>query len=62
MIMPNITDTKYRADCRLYEDKPCLDENAARCRQCLGARIASIGETIGFDDWGDSPHFRNKTR
>ncbi len=60
VIMPNITDTKYRADYKLYEDKPCLDENANQCRQCLGERIAAIGETIGFDEWGDSPHFRKR--
>jgi len=57
IIMPNITDSKYRANYQLYNGKPCLDENASLCRNCLERRISSIGETIGYDQWGDSPHF-----
>jgi biotin synthase len=57
IIMPNITDSKYRANYQLYNGKPCLDENASLCRNCLERRISGIGETIGYDQWGDSPHF-----
>lgn len=57
VLMPNITDTKYREGYQLYEGKPCMDENANQCVGCLSRRIASIGETIGFDEWGDSRHF-----
>lgn len=57
VIMPNTTDTKYRESYKLYENKPCTDENASQCRGCLQKRIESIGETIGFGEWGDSPHF-----
>lgn len=57
IIMPNITESKYRANYQLYNGKPCLDENASLCRNCLEGRISSIGETIGYDKWGDSPHF-----
>jgi biotin synthase len=60
IIMPVITETKYRSAYQLYDGKPCLDENASQCRSCLQRRIESIGETIGFDQWGDSPHFRNR--
>jgi len=59
IIMPNITDPQYRANYQLYNGKPCLDENASLCRNCLERRISSIGETIGYDQWGDSPHFTN---
>jgi len=58
IIMPNITDTKYRASYQLYNGKPCLDENMSLCRNCMENRIAAIGETIGYDKWGDSPHFQ----
>jgi biotin synthase len=59
--MPNITDPKYRGNYQLYNGKPCLDENASLCRNCLERRVGSIGETIGYDQWGDSPHFtRNR--
>jgi biotin synthase len=61
IIMPNITDTRYRRGYQLYENKPCLDENASMCRGCLESRIQSIGETIGYHEWGDSPHFNVRT-
>lgn len=57
IIMPNVTDTEYRTAYQLYDNKPCLDENADMCKGCLAGRIAGIGETIGYDAWGDSPHF-----
>lgn len=59
IIMPNITPTVYRKDYQLYEDKPCIDEDAEQCKDCLKNRIALIGDTIGYDDWGDSPRFFN---
>ncbi|MCB5249298.1 MAG: [FeFe] hydrogenase H-cluster radical SAM maturase HydE [Candidatus Cloacimonadales bacterium] len=62
VLMPNITDTKYREGYQLYEGKPCLDENADQCISCLSRRIESIGESIGFDEWGDSQHFAARTK
>ncbi len=62
IIMPNITETKYRAAYQLYDNKPCLDENSSMCRNCLEKRISSIGETIGYGEWGDSKHFKGKRR
>lgn len=61
IIMPNVTETRYRPAYQLYENKPCIDENATQCRGCLQARIKNIGETIGFGKWGDSPHFSTRT-
>jgi biotin synthase len=62
VIMPNATDTKYREGYKLYENKPCTDENASMCRGCLTRRIQGIGETVGFSAWGDSPHFKARTQ
>ncbi|HSA34143.1 MAG TPA: [FeFe] hydrogenase H-cluster radical SAM maturase HydE [bacterium] len=59
IIMPNLTDTQYRTGYQLYDDKPCMDENATMCAACLERRITSIGETVGYGEWGDSPHFLN---
>jgi len=56
IIMPNLTETKYRPSYKLYDGKPCIDENSSMCKACLKRRIESIGETIGFGEWGDSPH------
>lgn len=62
IIMPNITDTKFRRGYQLYENKPCLDENATMCRGCLESRISSLGETIGYGEWGDSPHYHARRK
>jgi biotin synthase len=57
IIMPNITPGKYRNSYKLYENKPCTDENPDDCTQCLDARISMTGNVIGYDEWGDSKHF-----
>ena len=62
IIMPNVTDTKYRRGYQLYDNKPCLDENTSMCAACLESRISAIGEMIGYDEWGDSPHYKNKRK
>jgi biotin synthase len=60
IIMPNITPGQYRNNYKLYQDKPCTDENPDDCTQCLEARINMTGNTIGYNEWGDSKHFSNK--
>jgi biotin synthase len=55
VIMPNVTDTEYRADYQLYNGKPGLSENAPETRRTLEESIASIGETIGNGRRGDAP-------
>ena len=61
VIMPNVTDVEYRSNYQLYPNKPCMDENAAKCRNCLNWRMISIGEKIIWGERGDSPHyFKNK--
>jgi biotin synthase len=60
IIMPNLTPTKYRDDYLLYEDKPCTDEDAEECKRCLEARIKMAGGEIGYGEWGDSKHFKNR--
>ncbi len=62
VIMPNLTPVKYRKNYLLYEDKPCIDEEAGECQHCLEARIKMAGDEIGWDEWGDSQHFANRNR
>lgn len=57
VVMPNITPTRYRSSYKLYEGKPCLDENETMCRHCLDRRIAMIGEQVAYNQLGDSLHF-----
>jgi biotin synthase len=60
IIMPNITDSRYKKEYILYESKPCTNENATLCRDCLETRIKSIGETIGYNKRGDAPHYKRR--
>ena len=60
VIMPNLTPCVYRKEYALYEGKPCLDEDADLCRNCLEARIELAGCEIGYNEWGDSRHFIKK--
>ena len=61
VIMPNLTPVKYRQDYLLYENKPCLDEEAEECKSCLEARIHMAGDSIGYGEWGDSRHFHERS-
>lgn len=60
IIMPNLTPAKYRENYLLYEDKPCINENADDCKQCLELRIKNVGAEIGYGEWGDSKHFNRR--
>ncbi|MEA2013212.1 MAG: [FeFe] hydrogenase H-cluster radical SAM maturase HydE [Verrucomicrobiota bacterium] len=62
IIMPNVSDTKYREAYQLYDHKPSLDENSKQYRTCLTQRILNIGESIAFNKWGDSPAYFRKKR
>ena len=62
VIMPNLTPVKYRENYLLYEDKPCIDEEASECKNCLEARIHIAGDEIGYNEHGDSIHFKNRNK
>lgn len=57
VIMPNITPTIHRKDYQLYENKPCTDEGADECANCLSIRVEMAGREIGYGEWGDSQHY-----
>ena len=59
ILMPNITPSIYRKNYKLYQNKPCTDENATDCNTCIDARMSMIGSQIGYNEWGDSRHFTN---
>jgi biotin synthase len=62
VIMPNLTPVKYRQDYLLYQNKPCLDEEAEECKSCLEARIFMAGDEIAYGEWGDSKHFSKRVK
>lgn len=57
ILMPIVTLPKFRPDYLLYDNKPCVEDSPDQCRNCLSARVASVGDTVGFGKWGDSPHY-----
>ncbi len=62
IIMPNLTPTKYREDYLLYQNKPCIDEEADDCKNCLAARITLAGDKIAYNEYGDSPHYFQRVK
>jgi biotin synthase len=62
IIMPNLTPQKYRENYMIYDNKPCIHEDAEKCKHCLEARINFAGDTIGYGEYGDSKHFFQKIR
>ena len=61
VMMPNLTPAKYRENYLLYQNKPCIDEEAAQCKNCMEIRVRLAGDTIAYGEWGDSRHFQNRT-
>jgi biotin synthase len=62
IIMPNITPTKERANYLLYQNKPCIDEGADDCTNCMEARINMADGEIGYGQWGDSKHYASRRK
>ena len=61
VIMPQVTPPRVRAMYTLYDGKPCLDDTAEQCADCLERRIASVGRRTLKHGWGDSVHFSART-
>lgn len=61
VLMPNVTDTRYRRSYQLYEGKPALDETSSDARTALDRRLAALGESIAYGVRGDSPHYHRRT-
>jgi biotin synthase len=47
VLMPDATPVEYRERYQLYPGKICLGEEAAECRECVEAMIASLGRKVG---------------
>ena len=62
ILMPIITLGEHRAKYLLYENKPCVGDDEETCRRCLTGRVRSLGEEVGFGQWGDPPHAAAKVQ
>jgi len=60
VLMPNLTPEKYKSHYLLYENKPCIDEGANECIDCLANKVKMVGEKIAYHDYGDSKHFTKR--
>lgn len=60
VVMPQATPNEVRENYLLYEDKPCVSEYSVDCKNCMDWRITSVGRSIGYGEWGDPKHFKNK--
>lgn len=62
VIMPNLTPVKYREGYQLYADKPCLNEEASDCINCLEARLKMAGAVVGYGETGDSLKYLRRVK
>lgn len=60
VLMPNITPAKFRKRYLLYENKPCLDQEADETLENIIVRVRTIGEQVVFHDYGDSKQYINR--
>lgn len=57
VIMPSVTPKNYRDKYLLYQDKPCVDEDALKCLGCLFVKIRQVGLEPIFGKQGNSPFY-----
>lgn len=60
IIMPNISLPKYRGDYLLYEEKPCVNDLADDCYECVIKRVEITGQKVALFSHGDSLNFSTK--
>lgn len=61
VIMPSVTPKNYRDKYLLYQDKPCVDEDARKCLGCISLKIKRAGLEPVFGEQGNSPFYKEKT-
>ena len=49
VVMPNVTNSEYKAKYEIYPNKICINEAPTKCRGCIEGKIKSIGRTIATD-------------
>ncbi len=49
VVMPNVTNSEYKAKYEIYPNKICTNEAPTKCRGCIEGKIKSIGRTIATD-------------
>ncbi|MCK5078213.1 MAG: [FeFe] hydrogenase H-cluster radical SAM maturase HydE [Calditrichia bacterium] len=57
VVMPNLSDEKYRDKYFLYDGKPCVDDKPDHCVGCLAARVKAFKYEVAYGEFGDSLHY-----
>ncbi len=60
VIMPNITPSRYTSNYNLYDNKPFVDIYSNTSRLQFEEEIHEAGFSMGYGEWGDSPHFSKR--
>jgi biotin synthase len=55
--MPNLTPDKYQKEYHLYDNKPEFLASLKKDFEKLKRQIKIAGKKIGYNKWGDSPHY-----
>ena len=61
VVMPNVTDTKYRPLYELYPGKICLGDSAQKCRGCIEGKIKSIGRKVSLGKGFHGDYLKRKS-
>ena len=59
VVMPNVTNTDYRAKYEIYPNKICINDSPDKCRGCIEGKIKSIGRTIAKDRGTSKQYYEN---
>ena len=62
VVMPQVTQRKYRPDYLIYEGKPCTGDETDQCRNCLTQRLHNIGKSVAWRKRGDPLHYFARTK
>ena len=60
VIMPSVTPKNYRDKYLLYQNKPCVDEDARKCLGCISLKVRGAGLEPIFGQQGNSPFYLAK--
>jgi biotin synthase len=60
IFMPSVTPKEYRTRYLLYQNKPCVDEDAGNCSGCSVAKVRRAGLTPLLGEQGNSKHYTDR--
>ncbi len=62
ILMPVITLKQYKESYQLYDFKQNVAEDLGHYKKVMNKHVETIGEIVGFGEWGDSPHYKKRVK